>query len=59
MERVTFDIEGSHFGVADFDTFGIGVGIQFAAYREAGFGRGGGDQLDDRRAAGVGPASSE
>ena len=51
MERIAFDIEGSHFGVADFDAFGIGVGVQFAADRETGFGRGGGDQLDNRRAA--------
>ena len=40
MERVTFDVEGSHFGVADFDGFFVQIVVEFTANREACLGRG-------------------
>ena len=51
MEWIAFDVESSHFGVADFDALGIEVFIEFAADGEAVLRRGCGDQLDNRQAA--------
>jgi len=39
MERVALDIEGGHFGVADFDAFGVEIVVEFTANREACLGR--------------------
>ena len=47
MEEVAFDVEGSHFGVADSDALFIGVGIEFAADRQGRLGRGRCNQFDD------------
>jgi len=35
MEWVALDVEGCHFGVADFDALDVGIGVEFAANREA------------------------
>jgi hypothetical protein len=51
MEDVAFDVEGCHFGVADSDALFIGVGVEFAADRQARLGRGRCDQFDDCRPA--------
>src|ERR1700690_335399 len=51
MERVALDVEGGHFGVADFDAFFVQFFVEFRANREARFGRGRRDQLDDRQPA--------
>jgi len=51
MERVAFDVEGGHFGVADSDALLIGVGVELAANRQARLRRGRRDQFDDRRPA--------
>ena len=55
MERVALDVEGSHFGVGDFDAFFVQVVVEFAANREACLGRCRRDQFDDRQPAGQGP----
>jgi hypothetical protein len=55
MEGVAFDIEGGHFGVANLDSLFVGVGVEFAANREAFLGRGRCNQLHDRRSACQGP----
>ena len=34
MERVALNVEGGHFGVADFDAFGVEI-VELAANREA------------------------
>ena len=51
MERVALDVEGGHFGVADFDAFSVEIVVEFTANREARLGRSRRDQLDDRRLA--------
>src|ERR1700688_55371 len=56
MEYVALDIEGCHFRVADLDALWVGACIQFATNRQAGFGRGGGDQFHHCLAAGQGVA---
>jgi hypothetical protein len=55
MERVALDVEGGHFGVADFDAFFVQIVVEFTANRKARLGRGRGDQLDDRQPARQGP----
>ena len=57
MERVALDVEGGHFGVADFDAFGVEIVVEFTANREACVGRGRRDQLDDRQSARQGRTS--
>lgn len=47
MEFVALNVDGVHLGVADLDAGRIGAGIDLALHLETGFGRGGGDQLDD------------
>ena len=49
MERVALDVEGGHFGVADFDAFGVEIAVEFTANREACLGFSCRDQLDDRQ----------
>ena len=46
MKGITGYVEGRHFLVGDFDAFWIGVGIEFAADRQAGLGCGVRDQFD-------------
>src|SRR5271166_48859 len=46
MKGIAGYVEGRHFLVGDFDAFWIGVGIEFAADRQAGLGCGVGDQFD-------------
>jgi hypothetical protein len=57
MEGVAFDVEGCHFGVADSDALFIGVGVEFAADRQARLGRGRCDRFDDCRPARERPAT--
>src|ERR1700733_12373742 len=57
VECVTLDIEGLHLRVADLDALRVAAGIKLASDRQAGPGRGGGDQFDDCFAAGQGLAS--
>jgi hypothetical protein len=33
MERVALDVEGGHFGVGDFDAFGVRIVFEFTANR--------------------------
>jgi hypothetical protein len=47
MERIALDVEGGHFGVGDFDAFGVRIVVEFTANREACLGYGRRDQLDD------------
>ena len=47
MKIVALDVDGSHFVIADLNAFLIEVTIEIAGDREAVFGRGGADQLDD------------
>ena len=47
-------VEGVHFGLADLDAGGVGVGIDLALHLETGVRGGGGDQLDD----GLAPTSA-
>ena len=54
MEFIAGDVERGHFGVADFDAFGVGVFVEFAADGETGFRLRRRDQFDDRRSAGQG-----
>ena len=51
MPFIGFDVEGLHLRVGDAYRLGIAVLVQLAAYRQAGFRRGGGDEFDDREAA--------
>ena len=44
-------VDGGDLEIGNFDTFGVFVFVQFGAHFEAGFGRGGGDQLNDRAIA--------
>jgi len=57
MECIAFDVEGGHFGVADFDSLGVAIGVEFAANREAVLRGGCRDQLDNRRPARQGLAA--
>ena len=50
MERVADEIDGVELGVADFDAFLIGAGINSAFDRQAGFRRRRADQFDDSEA---------
>ena len=47
MEVSTFDVDRSHLSIRYDNAAGVLAGVEFAAHREAGFGGGGGDQLDD------------
>ena len=47
LEGMSLNVEGSHFGIADFDAFGIEALVDVASDGEAGTGGGGADQLDD------------
>ncbi len=47
MEGIALDVDGGHFGIADFDAFWVKVLVDVAGDGEAGGGRGGADQLDD------------
>ena len=51
MEGVAGKIDSGQLRIGDFDAFGICVFVQFGANREAGIGRGRGDQMDDRAIA--------
>jgi hypothetical protein len=57
VEFVALNVDGVHFGIADFDAGRIDVGIDLAVHLEAGLGRGGGDQLDDGLVADERPAT--
>lgn len=48
MEVVAFDVDCVEVGVGDFDAGGIDFGVELTAHLQAVFGRGRGDQLDDR-----------
>src|SRR6266576_5230044 len=50
MECIALDVERLHLGIADFDAFLVGRAIERALDFQAGFGRRGSDQLDDRHA---------
>ena len=56
MEFGKFDVDGGHL-VGDDDATGVLARIVFAAHREAGFGGGGGDQLDNHPTADQGPGA--
>jgi hypothetical protein len=47
VEGMALNVEGSQFGIADFDAFGIAALVDVASDGEAGFGGSGADQLDD------------
>ena len=47
MEFGAFDVDGGHLGVGDDDAARVLASLEFAVHREAGFGGGSGDQLDD------------
>ena len=47
MEVMASDIDGGEFGVVDGDAGVVGIGIELGVNREAGFGGGRGNQLDD------------
>jgi hypothetical protein len=47
LEGMALNVEGSHFGITDFDALGIEVLVDVASDGEAGFGGSGADQLDD------------
>ena len=48
MEVVTGEIERREIGIRCFHSFRIFVLVQFSPHRQAGSGRGCGDELDDR-----------
>src|SRR5712691_6496645 len=50
MECVALDVEGLHLGIADFDAFFVGRGVERALDVQAGFGRRRSNQLDCRHA---------
>jgi len=47
MKVVALDVDGRHFVIADLNAFLIEVAIEVASDRQAFFGRGSADQLDD------------
>ena len=47
MEFGGCDVDGGHLGDGDDNAAGVLASIELAAHREAGFGGGGGDQLDN------------
>src|SRR6266481_9554909 len=51
VELGALDVDGGHLGIRYDNAAGILAGVEFAAYREAGFGGGGRDQLDDHAMA--------
>jgi hypothetical protein len=51
----TFDAEDGHLSVGDDNALGVLASVEFAAHGEAGFGRGGRDQLDNGPIAEEGP----
>jgi len=51
------DVDGGHLGVGDDNAAGVLASIELAAHREAGFGGGGGDQLDNHPIADKGPGA--
>ena len=44
---MALNVEGSHFGIADFDALGIAALVDVASDGEAGIGGSGADELDD------------
>src|SRR5208282_6142894 len=52
MEGVTFDVEARHLLLTDLDPLWVSPRVEFAPHREAGLGRGGGDEFHYRQAAG-------
>ena len=46
MECVALDIEGRHLRVTDLDPLWVVTCIKLASHRQAGLGRGGGNQFD-------------
>ena len=52
MECVALDIECHHLRVADLDAFRVDPRIELASHRQTSPGRGGGNQVDHRFAAG-------
>jgi len=57
MERVASDVEALHLGLADFDAFLVGPGIERAFDFEAGLRCGCSDQLDHSGAISEGSTS--
>jgi hypothetical protein len=51
MPVIGLDVEARHLGVGDPYRLGVAVLIRFAAHRQTGFGRGGGDELNNRETA--------
>ena len=47
MEGIGLNVEACHLGIGDFDTLGVGVGVELVFDAQAGLGGRGGDQLDD------------
>ena len=47
LEGIALNVEGSHFGIGDFDTFWIEALVDVASDGKAGIGGSGADQLDD------------
>src|SRR5437763_9120116 len=47
LEGIALNVEGSHFGIGDFDTFWIEALVDVASDGEAGRGGSGADQLND------------
>src|SRR5688572_13038082 len=51
MEVGWFEVDGGEFGVGDFESGGVGAGVEVSPDREAGAGGGAADELDDDLAA--------
>jgi hypothetical protein len=51
MPLIGLYVEAGHLRVGDPYRLGIAVFIQFATYRQTGFGDGGGDEFNNREAA--------
>ena len=47
LEGVALNVEGSHFGIGDLNSFRVEALVDVAGDGEAGIGGGGADQLDD------------
>ena len=47
VEGMALNVEGSHFGIADFDAFGIAALVDVASDGETGIGSSGADQLNN------------